>query len=292
MRDPKILFYDIETLPLCANVFSLGKQVVRHGQLIPSRNRYEIICIQYMWDTDKKATNLHWIGTNSTSEEMIAKFDAIAKQADILIGKNSDRFDCKHVNTLRLVHGLPPLPGWMESKTKDDVEKQLRRYFYLPSYSLDYISSLLGLGGKNVMEFSDWVDILHYKEALELLNLNVKGAALDNVCMFQYNAEFKEVCRKGKAAHNKMCKYGNKDTEDTKRVWDRIKKYVKPNFNYSHFYGNQTGDYLVCRHCGSSNLIKNGRDMRGSNPKQKMQCADCKGETKFPFRKHRLGKGE
>ena len=43
VKTPKILFYDIETSPLKAWVWGLGKQVLRHHQLVDGYKKYGII---------------------------------------------------------------------------------------------------------------------------------------------------------------------------------------------------------------------------------------------------------
>jgi hypothetical protein len=45
------------------------------------------------------------------------------------------------------------------------------------------------------------------------------------------------------------------------------------------FLGNQDGNYLRCRHCGGTNIYKNGTDNRYTLPKQKFYCRDCRREA-------------
>jgi len=195
MTKQKILFYDIETTPLKAWVWRCGKQVVRHDQLTADRNMYDIICITYCWNDNKKAQSLDWGYTEQDSSQMIAQFDELIKSADVTIGKNSDRFDVKHINTRRLLSGISGMPDW--TRYTDDLEKQMRKYFYLPSYSLDYFSSLLGFGGKIKMEFKDWIDIV-------------------------------EKSKDGEIAFKKMIKYGKKDVEDTRAIWKFCLSHFEP----------------------------------------------------------------
>lgn len=131
-RKPRILFYDIETTPLLVYVWRLGEQVVRHHQLAKRGYRYGIICISYAWNDNKPPKVIHWDYDKQDSGRVIREFDKIIKQADISIGKNSDRFDVKHINTQRLLHNLPPLPEWMDYT--DDLEKQIRKHFIFPSF--------------------------------------------------------------------------------------------------------------------------------------------------------------
>lgn len=229
---PKILFYDIETKPLLAYIWRLGEQVVNHKQLAKWGYRYDIICISYAWNDGTPAKVIHWGYEEQDSRRVIQEFDKIIKQADITIGKNSDRFDVKHINSQRLLHNLPPLPDWMDYT--DDLERQIRKYFAFPSYSLDYISKELGLGGKVKMEFQDWIDIV------EKLN---------------------------KKSFIKMCDYNKKDVEDTRALWNKIQPHIKPKFSMATFYGD-----FRCIHCASKDLKKDGVRFKGKTKYQTFFC--------------------
>ena len=230
MTKPKILFYDIETTPLRAWIWRLGKQHVRHGQLDRQYNMYDIICITYCWNDGKRAKSLDI--AEYTTASMIAEFDELVAKSDITIGKNSDRFDVKQINSQRMLHGLAPTPDWM--KYTDDLEKQMRKYFYLPSYGLDYSSDLLGLGGKDKMEFQDWIDIVE--------------------CNPGWEKKLK-----------KMVKYGKKDVEDTREIWNRCKDHFEVKYNA----GLGT---TACKHCGSTDIAKNGTRQSGKTKYQRYQC--------------------
>lgn len=236
-KKPKILFYDIETRPLLVWVWGLGEQVVRHHQLARGGSSYGIICIAFAWNDGKPAKVLHWDYKKQDSGKVVREFDKIIRQADITIGKNSDRFDVKHINTQRLIHNLPPLPEWVDNT--DDLEKQLRKYFKFPSQSLDYISKALGLGGKVKMEFQDWVDIVE---------------------------------KTNKASFLKMCRYNKKDVEDTRALWYRIQSHIKPKLNMATFHGD-----FRCRNCGSKNLRKDGTRSRGKITYQEWFCRSHNG---------------
>lgn len=232
------LFYDSETTPLKAYIWRLGEQVVRHNQLDPKMDNYDIICITYCFNDGKPAKSLSWL--DYTTAEMIAEFDKIIKTADITIGKNNHNFDDKRINTLRMLHDLDPLPEWVG--TTDDLERQMRRYFTFPSHSLDYVSQLLGLGGKIKMEFQDWMDIMDGTD------------------------------KKRIAALKKMVAYGKKDIEDTRAIWNKMKRHMKPKLNQSAFYG-----LKCCTKCGSTKISKNGTRVRGKAIYQTYQCRDHKG---------------
>jgi len=239
-KKPKILFYDIETTPIQAWVWRTGKTVIRSNQLVKNKNTYDIICIGYAWLHSKESGVLHWNYKTQNSKKMIEEFTKMCDEADLIIGKNNKRFDDKHLNTLRLVHGLPGRPDLL-SKV-DDLETQIRKHFYLPSYTLDYVSGMFGLGGKHSVGFQDWIDIM------------------------EKNAN-------GEKALAKMLRYCRKDVEDTKRLWKMLESHIQPKFNYSVESG-----LTCCKVCGSKNIRPNGSRTSPAGVKHlKYYCNDHKG---------------
>lgn len=243
MMKPKILWYDIETSPLKAWVWQPGKQFVGHKNLIHGHDMWDIICIQYAIN-DGPVKVLRY-DKHGDTKGMLKTFDEIAADADIIIGKNNERFDNKMINSLRMFHGLKGCPQW--TMVSDDLEKQMRKHFRLPSQSLDYISKKLGVGGKIGMCMDDWISISNYRE-LERLKVPA------SVCKMLYGMSPTEIRKLGKAALNKMCVYGAKDTDDTRKIWYYLEEHFEPKFNMATY----SDQGLACKRCGSSQLTKTG----------------------------------
>lgn len=244
-RKPRILFYDIETAPLQAWIWKPGKQVVRHNQLVEGHSRYGIICITYCFNDSKPAKAIKWDFRKQDTGRVVAEFDKVIEQykPDVIIGKNSNRFDNKHINTIRMFEQLTPNTDIF--KYVDDLEQQMRRYFYLPSYALDYISNELGLGGKIKMEMQDWIDIV-------------------------------TRCPKvGKKKLDKMVKYGKKDIIDTRAIWDYCERYFQPKLNMATVLNEKH----ACYRCGGYNIVRNGKRTSGKTLYQRFHCKDCKTEA-------------
>lgn len=246
--DPIGLVYDIETALMPALVFGLGEQVIRHNQLLTLEP--QIICIAYAYLHKPGVHVLTWDPKTRSSKKMIEKFDKIIKEADFIIGKNSDKFDNKRINTQRLLNDLPPLPDWIDKC--DDLEKQMRKYFYMPSQSLDFVSDILGFGHKAKMEFEDW-------KAIYIAGL--RTATTSQVI-------------KGDIAFAKMCRYCKRDVDITKKVILKVMPHVKFKFNRSVWH-----DEARCRvpTCGSKNLGKDGTRLVSGVKKQRYKCKDCGG---------------
>lgn len=238
MSKPKILYYDIETSPLKAWVWQPGKQYVNHKQLVKDYKQWGIICVTYCWNDGKPAGCIDWGYEEQNTAKVVEEFDEIIKQADHIIGKNNNRFDNKMINAARMFAGLPGMPDW--TRYTDDLERQMRKYFRLPSQSLDYISDQLGLGGKIKMEFQDWIDIV-------------------------------EKNPNGLKSFNKMLKYGKKDVVDTRTLWEKLSEHFEPKFNSATYYDKS----LACVQCGSSNVTKNGTRCAGGVKYQRYHCGDC-----------------
>lgn len=266
MSDFKTVFYDIETGLLSADLFSLGDQVIRHNQLHKHTLYTPILTISYAINDGPVKSLVAPVGYDN--KNMIEKFDSIVRESDVVIGKNNARFDNKHINTQRLLYDLPGMPEWLHKS--DDLEKQFRKYFYLPSQSLDAISELLGLGGKTKMEFSDWQKIKQYNEVMAAVQKYGEDAGKAIAEMF-YRKSVTTVKKEGKEALKKMALYNMKDVEDTRNIWNYSLKHFEPKFNRSM-------SALQCKVCGSKNIKKNGTQINRAGIKfQNYLCLNHNG---------------
>lgn len=288
MKDKrKILFLDIETGLSQAYLFRSGEQVIRHNQLVPGFNLCDIICVSYMWvgDTNVKTICVDPENQKESLKSMIEQIDKIAEQANAIIGKNNVRFDDKHLNTLRLLSKSKPAPWW--AAAQDDLEKQVRKYFAFHSNSLDYISEILGYGGKQKMEFDDWVKIsqyLHLNRLKEATNWVLGPAHTDSICKELYNKDELNVFLDGEQALKKMVKYNKKDVRDTRDIFLRVDPYVK-------FKCSQREGAEFCKHCAEeTKSYPNGSYKTRNNIKyNQYYCTECK---KYKYSIHLTPKGK
>jgi predicted PolB exonuclease-like 3'-5' exonuclease len=260
MKKSRTLYYDIETSLLIPFAFGMGKQVVRHNQLMKGYfSRTHIMTISYKWADQKKVTTLTWGTTEAHERKMIEDFDKEVQKADQVIGKNNRRFDDKLINTSRMWFDLPGHPEWI--RYNDDLESQMRKYFRLPSQSLDYISEQLGLGGKDKMGFDDWRDLAQYR----MLQLAPRDKMLIRVLTGDPTSV---IAKKGQAALKKMSIYNKKDVTDTQAVWDYCVKHFEPRLNKN----TQMGVSGHCKSCGSSKISRNGTRVAGKTKYQHFYC--------------------
>jgi uncharacterized protein YprB with RNaseH-like and TPR domain len=233
-KQPKILFYDIETSPALAWIWHTGKQWVGHDQLKDER-KFDIICICYRWAHESKIHSLDWDYAKQDSAAMIEEFSYIVNQADLVIGHNADKFDMRHVNTQRLLHNQAPI-AW---PTTEDTLKQLRKYFYLPSYSLDYVSKLLTGSGKDKMSFQDWIDIVE---------------------------------KKNKKAFTKMIAYCKRDVQKLYEVWRKVSPHCQAKVHMGLLKGFTRES---CPRCGHNRPELAGKRTLTTGRYQRYLCTIC-----------------
>lgn len=263
-KKPKILYFDIETLPLKCFFWQPGTQYVGHKNMLPSHDMWGLICIQYAVN-DGPVKVLRYDKHGGTVG-MIKAFDKVVLECDMVLGKNSDRFDIKMLNAMRVLLDVPTILGW--EKYTEDLERQMRKYLRLPSQSLDYFSKKLGVGGKVSMEMKDWVDISNMKELQDLKASGLDTKALNKVSLYMFKVKASEIFRLGKIALDKMCFYGAKDTEDTRTIW----KKVKPHFDHKFNMANFLDEKHACKSCGSKEIKRNGTRIAGKTKYQEFYC--------------------
>lgn len=272
-----MLIYDIETSLLLAWTFALGDQVVRHNQLLEAYDMFGILTISYKWYGEKEVYVLE-------GENALEEFDKIARQADVIIGKNNFRFDDKRLNTERLIKGLPPFPEFLARS--DDLESQIRKYFTFPSFSLDALSKYFGEGGKDKMDFSDWVDIAKLK-LLETFSLktNVSTANKWAFCKTLFKESDVDIKRKGQQALSKMKKYNMKDVRDTEALLTKVLPYIKLKKNAA-----TQNDGKGCSTCGYDRIVPTKVITAGMTKYQEFYCPKHEGyggRATFKYDKHR-----
>lgn len=237
---PNVLIYDIETTPLSSWHFGLGKQVVRHNQLRAPYHYHRIMCVSWAWLHEDTVHSLEFDIKNHDSTALVKEFQKVLEKADVVLGKNNARFDDKHVKMAEVIAGLTPSPAW--KLISDDLETQIRKHFWLASYSLDHVAKMLLGAGKDKMDFSDWFDIMEYKDQKKL---------------------------------DKMVKYNMKDVMETQDLVILLWPHLTFKTNASTFNRDIRCPHV---HCQSSRICKNGTRMsKNGGLRQGFICKDCGG---------------
>ena len=227
------LFYDIETSPNIVLAWSAGYKVrIPPENIIAER---AIICICYKWEGEKKVYDLRW-DMNQSDKELCRKFLKVIDSADEIVAHNGDRFDLPMFNGRCLINKLDPsgIP-----KTVDTLSIARRR-FRLNSNKLDYISKMLGHGGKLDTNYDMWKKILLKNDRRVL---------------------------------SEMVEYCKKDVVINEKVFHELNKYHN---NKTHVGVVEGRDRWSCPNCGSESVNSSGSEMTlAGTRKHRLKCKCC-----------------
>ena len=170
-KEPRILFFDIETAANLAYVWGKYEQNV-----IDYEREWYMLSFAYKWnDGVTRAFALPdfdlYRKDPLNDRDLIRKLWELFDEADIIVAHNGDAFDIKKANARFLFHGLnPPSPY----KTID-TKKWAKKYFQFNSNKLDDLGKLLNVGRKIKNEgFDLWLGC-------------IKGDTRSWLKMIQYN---------------------------------------------------------------------------------------------------------
>jgi len=145
MAEAKILLIDIETSPIRA--YTWGP--MWETNLIEVIEQSTILSYSSKWFGGKIITQgwPDYKGYKAGVKDdtaIVKDIWNLLDEADIVIAHNGKAFDVKTINARFLVHGLKPTSPYKIIDTKTEIKK----YFRLPSNSLDNICDYFGLGRK------------------------------------------------------------------------------------------------------------------------------------------------
>lgn len=170
-----------------------------------------------------------------TKKLMVKKAWELLDEADAVIHYNGIRFDIPTLNKEFVLMGLGPPSPFKQI----DLLREVRRNFRLPSYKLDYVADYFGLGRKVQHEGHElWVKCLENDSK----------------------------------AWIKMREYNEQDVLLLEKLYDKIKPWIKVHPNMGLYIDS---DKPVCRICGSSNLVKKGKEYTQLSSYQRYKCKDC-----------------
>jgi DNA polymerase elongation subunit (family B) len=224
----KILALDIETAPNLAHVWRVFKENVGVEQILESG---------YVLSWSAK-----WIGSDdiffdsinqSSKRKFIRGIHKLLDAADAVIHYNGTRFDIPHLNREFLLAGINPPSPYKQI----DLLKTVKKHFSLPTYRLQYVSRVFGLGSK----------VKH------------EGHELWIKCM---NGE--------KAAWEKMEEYNKQDVHLLEALYNKLGPWITNHANYSVFSGQ-----LVCPRCGSEHYQSRGHVHTNAGVYNRFQCNTC-----------------
>lgn len=172
----KVLFFDIETAPLLAHIWTA------YTKYVPS--------IMMVHDSFLLTWAAKWMGSDGVIADSLSGKEATAqederivlsladliREADVIVAHNVDHFDLPMFNNRLLLNGLEPLGP---TQTIDTL-KLAKKNFRLSHNKLDYLAKELGIGRKIKTDFDLWLDAYHGDEDAisEMLDYNAYDVIL------------------------------------------------------------------------------------------------------------------
>lgn len=137
--NPRILFLDIETKPMLAEVWGMRDQNIGLNQV---RSFGGTICVGALWGGERKVQ--FFSDWQHGHKGMLEAIHRLWSEADAVCGYNSDRFDLKKLRGEFCKAGMEPPPP----ATSIDVFKTVKSQFGFDSNKLDHVATILGVGSK------------------------------------------------------------------------------------------------------------------------------------------------
>jgi len=237
-RTPKILLFDIETLPIEAWVWHTSKQYIQPHQI---KEDWRILSCAAKWMDN----NVYWHDI-LTPAEAVARDDKrlcqgiynMVDSADIIIAHSADRFDNRRIKSRFFMHGFnPPSPY-----NVIDTLKQSKKEFHMSSYALDYLAKVTANHEKIKTEFIDWVK-----------------------CGYG-NPEYLE----------RMTTYNIHDVELLEEYYLKLRPWIKSHPNLALLYSDNK--QVRCPACGSTNISTEDAKygfLTPANRYPSMRCGEC-----------------
>lgn len=148
----RMLFLDIETLPIVAYTWGVWEQNIRDNQIIKD---WVTLSWSAKWLGDNKIMSdvlTPKEAINRNDKRLITPFWKLIDRADVIVAHNS-KFDLRKINTRFWKHGL----GKPSSYKIIDTLKVARSVFGLTYNKQDTIAKFIGIQSKLETDFELWV---------------------------------------------------------------------------------------------------------------------------------------
>lgn len=249
-KPPKVILYDLETLPMVTATFSLYPDNIGHNNILSDWS-----IINVCWKELGKPT----IYSSSILDDkemfkmdvnndlvVVCKLREVFQDADIIIGHNSKKFDTKRLNTRLIYWGLDPLPSGLQQV---DTLQEIRKVAAFSSNRLDYLGQMLLGEGKAETSKGLWLRVL-------------KG---------------------DKKAVKEMVSYCKKDVQLLEDLYLKILPYMK---THPHLGAMDGGDKNhTCPKCGGEEFLNKAiRYTTAGVKKVQKQCKKCFSYTNFIYK--------
>lgn len=250
MSKPKIVFWDLETLPN-------ARLHIRH---LPEYNsdRYgltlkadvnSLLCFGYKLRGDKDSKCINVWDTKAGAKDINDDTDLckvayeVLKDADAIVTHNGANFDLKFLNTRLLILGMAPLPKIPHI----DTCSLSKRNLYLLKNRLNHIAQSLSTETK--MENGGW-------QLWERLSLS------------KWEGTKKQIEEDKKT----MSDYCKQDVNVLEKIFNYLIPFATNVPNYNLFTGDEVQS---CPACGSLKMYKHSKKVKKTGTYQRYQCQQC-----------------
>lgn len=237
-KEPRVLFVDIETLPLEVWCWGIHEQEIGLNQI---KHDWSVVSWAARWKDDPKGKVMYGDNRNAKNirndKHILKGIWKLLDEADIVIGQNSMSFDIKKLNTRFIKHGMKPPSPFLQ----DDTLKMARRHFDFTSNKLGYLTEQL--------------ETEHKKTPSK----KFPGMELWTECLKRNLNAFRE-----------MELYNKKDVLATESLYNKFTPYAKTK-DFNLF----TNDTTIRCNCGSPHFEKRGFSVTATGRFQRYQCRSC-----------------
>ena len=235
IRMPRILLFDIETLPMECYIWQLFKNVVMPHQMIKD---WSMLTWSAKWLFEDTIMSDSVSGAEAVDREdlsILVTLWSLLDQADIVIAHGAHRFDIPRSNARFMHYGMmPPSPYQVI-----DTLTSLKKVSWPSSYKLEFINKFLQLE-------------------------QLKGSS--NFGMW------KRAAKGDDKAIEEMLVYNQQDVVALEDLYLRIRPWIKSHPNVGTYL---ESDEPVCPNCGNENLIWNGSYHTPAGRYQAFRCENC-----------------
>lgn len=250
----KVLIFDIETMPILANVWDIWQQNVPLNQIFKD---WSVLSWSAKWYGEKE---IMYADTRANRDlrddrQILKGIWKLLDEADVVITQNGISFDTKKLNARFIIHGMKPPSPYRHIDTK----RLAKKHFAFTSNRLEYMTDKL---------------CAKYKKSK---HRKYPGFELWKACEAGDLKAFKEM-----EAYNKMDVLSLEELYTKLQPWDNTVNFMstertfKCNCGSRHFQSKgyrvtQAGRYkrYICQKCGApyieKTLIKNQHKMKAES---------------------------
>jgi len=226
----KTLLLDIETAPNLAYVWGLWKQNIQPSMIADASY---VLCWAAKWfgEDEIMFDSVH----ESSEKQMLKGIHKLLDQADVAVHYNGRSFDVPTLNKEFLLNKMRPPSPYKQV----DLLEVSRTNFRFQSHRLDYVSKLLGHGGKTKHSGAQlWIDCMAGKDE----------------------------------AWDKMEEYNRNDVVQLEKVYLDFRPWIKGHPNHGAFDDRPE----ACPHCGAEGTLqRRGYAVTRDVKYARYQCTDC-----------------